>query len=52
MLNTFIALHPADVNHYGSPPDEQEARWDPKLGGISEHPSRHFDRLVYCLVLY
>jgi len=23
MLNTFIALQPADVNHYGSPPDER-----------------------------
>jgi hypothetical protein len=51
MLNTFIALPPADVNHYGSRLDEQ-AGWDPKLGGISEHPSGHFDRLVYCLVLY
>ena len=51
MLNTFIALQPAGVNHYDSTPDEQ-AGWDPKLGGISEHPSGHSDCLDYSLVLY
>jgi hypothetical protein len=47
MLNTFIALQPAGVNHYGSTPSRPDG-----IHGISEHPSGHFDRLAYCLVLY
>ena len=51
MLNTFIALRLADVNYYGSRPDEQ-AGWDPRLGGISEHAFGHLTAcLLSCVVL-